>query len=153
MKNEQVNAQIQTITNELTTIKGEVSELLSFTNEFTVKILFESYRDNTTLKTSVDNIQTAIQVLDFDHHIDVDLIKDVLTIILGGLNDLEEKFERLVELFEGWMDEITKEDLYDLLIPQFALELQNINMALEFPRNWIVPGNSRYRSIKPWKLY
>ena len=138
--NAAVDALVQTITTELGNIKTEVDELLSFTSEYTLDDIIETYQENTTLQTSVDNIETAIESLNFDYHIDVDLIKDVMGVVLAELDDLDDKFERLVELFEGWIEDITKEDLYELLIPQFALELSDIKMSLEFPRNWLIPA-------------
>lgn len=134
-----VTAEIQSITTAITTIKDEVLTILDTSNQYTIKTIFDDYQNNTTLSTAVNTITTGLDNLDEDHDIYINFIGGIIESVLSDIDSIDEKFERLISLFEGWIEDITKEQLYELLVPQFSLELKTIAMALEFPRNWLVP--------------
>ncbi len=138
--NSTVSAELTIINNNLTIIKDEIETLLTATNLFTIHSIYENYEDNIILKPAVDAINDAIETLQKDFSISVDIFGDVLRTLLGSLSDLDEKFDRLLRLFRGWIADIDMEDIKSFLIPQFTIELKDINMALEFPRKWLVPA-------------
>ncbi|HKP52943.1 MAG TPA: hypothetical protein VJ183_09850 [Chloroflexia bacterium] len=134
-----ITTEIDNITTQLGIILDEVDSLLSNTNLYSIGYLYENYQDNDTLQAAVTSIQASINTLSEDFQLDIDLLGDFIQSALGSLSDLDEKFDRLAQLFQSWFDGITKQDFYDLVVPQFSLSLENINAALEFPRNWLLP--------------
>lgn len=70
---------------------------------------------------------------------DYDLIRILITSALSITDNLDEKFHKLFKLFGSWITGISKEDIEKLLIPSFEISLSEINMALEFPRDWVLP--------------
>lgn len=135
----EVTAEISNITNQLTIIKNKVQETLEVTNLYTIKDVFDNYKDDTVLNDAVDSIDLSMETLRNEYFIDIDIFKDVIEALIGDFSNIDQKFENLLKLFKQWLNEITLQDLKDLLIPQFSLELTNINLALEFPRNWLIP--------------
>jgi hypothetical protein len=139
-----ITAEIDNIITQLGIIRTEVDSLLSTTNLYTIGYLYENYQDNDTLQAAVTSIQASINTLSEDFQLDIDLLGDFIRSALGSLSDLDEKFDKLARLFQSWFDGITRQDFYDLLVPQFSLSLEGINgegikVALEFPRNWLLP--------------
>ena len=134
-----ITAEIDNITTQLGVIRTEVDSLLTSTNLYSIGYLYENYQENATLQAAVASIQTSIDTLAEDLQVDINLLGDFIQSALGNLGDLDEKFDKLAQLFRSWFDGITKQDFYDLVVPQFSLGLQNINAALEFPRNWLQP--------------
>lgn len=134
-----VTTLVTTITDNLDKIRQEVQVQLS-TNMFTLPALFENFERNTVFKPAVEAIGTAIDTLQEDHDISVDLFGAVLKTVIGELSDIDEKFERLLRLFRKWLSDIDMEDIKKMLIPQFKIVLKDINVGLEFPRNWLVPA-------------
>jgi len=134
-----VSAEIANITTQLGIIRTEVDSLLGSSNLYSIGYLYENYQENVTLQAAVTSIQTSIDTLSENFQIDIDLFGDLIQTALGNLTDLDEKFDKLAQLFKNWLGGITKQDFYDLVLPQFSLALQNINAALQFPRNWLLP--------------
>lgn len=135
-----VASEIQAIVDELDAIRSEVENKLTTTNMFTLSFLLENYVDNPALSASVNAIKSSLQELEKDFNIQIDIYGEVILALLSYLTLDEEKFRKLLQLFKGWIEDIDMEDIKDFLIPQFSLELSDINMALEFPRNWLVPA-------------
>ncbi|MEM1322803.1 MAG: hypothetical protein AAGG75_21235 [Bacteroidota bacterium] len=135
-----VTTEIQSIISNLTAIKDEVQTQLTVTNQFSIASLFENYQNNTIIGPAVEAISTSIETLRRDHNISIDVIGDVLRALIGGFSNIDEKFDRLLSLFRTWLEDIDIDDLKRLLIPQFGIELEGINMGLEFPRKWLVPA-------------
>lgn len=134
-----VNQLVEDIKSQVTIIEQEVTTQLTATNFFTIKDLFDNYKNSPVLGPAVEEIETSIVTLRKDHNILIDLFGDVLSVLLEGASGIDEKFERLIELFQSWLNGITREDIEAFLIPQFKLELANIKMGIEFPRNWLIP--------------
>jgi hypothetical protein len=137
--NAAITTEINSITTQLGIIRAEVDSLLGSSNLYSIGYLYENYQDNNTLKAAVTSIQASIDTLSDNFQVDLDLLGDFIQSALGNLGDLDEKFDKLAQLFRNWFDGITKKDFYDLVVPQFSLALSNINAALEFPRNWLLP--------------
>lgn len=135
-----VTAEVSNVVTQLGIVETEVTNLLTGSNRFTAKDIFDLYEDNTILFTAVESIKNSIETLESDLFLEIDLIHDLIQILIGEFSDLNEKFKRLERLFKGWLGDVDEQDFRDLLIPQFALELKDINMALEFPRKWLVPA-------------
>jgi hypothetical protein len=134
-----ITTEITNITTQLGIIRTEVDSLLTSSNLYSIGYLYENYQENDTIQAAVTSIQTSIDTLSDNFQVDLDLLGDFIQSALGNLGDLDEKFDKLAQLFGNWFDGITKQDFYDLAVPQFSLTLSNINVALEFPRNWLMP--------------
>ncbi|MFT6921930.1 MAG: hypothetical protein ACJA1C_000928 [Crocinitomicaceae bacterium] len=137
--NPSVITEINAINTSLGLIKDDVQDRLNSSEFQTTSSIFDAFESNSIISTEVANIQTAIETLEEDLNISIDLFQEVIRALVGGLSDLDEKFRRLIDLFKSWLEDIDKEDLHRFLIPQFGLELKSINMALEFPRKWLSP--------------
>jgi hypothetical protein len=142
--NANITTEIDNITAQLGIILAEVDSLLSNTNLYSIRYLYENYQDNDTLQAAVTSILASINTLSDEYQLDIDLLGDFIRSALGSFSDLDEKFDKLAQLFQNWFDGITKQDFYDLLVPQFSLSLEGVDdegikAALEFPRNWLLP--------------
>lgn len=138
--NPSVTAEINNIVTQLGTIETVVNSLIGNTSIFSPLDLLEEYKNYPSLLSAVESIDASIKTLDLDHTIDIDLTADIIRIALDGFSNFDEKIDRLGRLFRNWFGDIGIDDIKELLIPQFAIELQNINLALEFPRNWLIPA-------------
>lgn len=135
-----VTSEITNIITQIGIIEIEVTSLLTNTSLFTVKGIFETYKNNTVLLNAVESIKTSIDLLEYNELIEIELFNDIIQSLLVDIADLNEKFSRLERLFKNWMADINKEDFFNLLVPQFSLELNDISMSLEFPRKWLIPA-------------
>jgi hypothetical protein len=136
---EDVATEIQNIVDQLEEIKDEVSALLNNSNLFHLNQIYQDYQDNPKIQPAVESIQTSLETLQAAFDIDVDVYTDVVKAVIKDIGDIDEKFEKLVELFKTWLADITLEEVENLLIPQFAVELKELSMALEFPREFLLP--------------
>ncbi len=137
--NPAVTTEITNIGNQLTTIKNEVIAIVTNSDYYSIGYLVKNFPDFSAIQTAIDSIKTSIDTLSDDYDIEINVMVDFVKAALGNLSDLDEKFERLANLFKTWFAGITKQDFYDLMVPAFSVELNGINAALEFPRNWLVP--------------
>ena len=69
----------------------------------------------------------------------VDVFQATFDAVVDDLNDIDGSIDRIVSLFEGWLGDISRDDFEKLLLPQFALALQQVAMAIEVPRNVLIP--------------
>ena len=60
-------------------------------------------------------------------------------VLMNDIYSTHAKFDRLIKLFRTWIGDFSLKAIEGLLIPQFGFELHQISMALEFPRNWLIP--------------
>ncbi len=134
-----VATEIQNIVDKLLIIRDEVSGLLNRSNLIRLKQIYKDYQNNTVIKPAVESIRNSIETLKTTLDVDIDIYRDVVKAAIGDISDINKKFEKLFELFKKWLGGITLEDVKKLLVPQFAVELAGINMALEFPRNILLP--------------
>lgn len=104
-----VNQLIEDVKNQVAIIEQEVTIQLTATHFFTIKDLFENYKNNSVLGPAVEAIEASIDTLRKDHNIHIDLFGDVLYALLEGTSEIDEKFDRLIELFQSWLHGITKE--------------------------------------------
>ena len=135
-----VTAEISNITTQLTLIEAEITSALSNSSLFMLEGLFDTYENNPVISGAVDSIKTSAENLRENDLIDIDFFGDSIRTLVGDISDLKEKFARLDRLFRKWLSNIGETDLRELLIPQFAIELNGIKMAVEFPRNWLIPA-------------
>ncbi|MDL2296464.1 hypothetical protein LJC68_05755 [Bacteroidales bacterium OttesenSCG-928-B11] len=133
-----VDAEITNILTQLDTIKNEVKDLLTTTNLFTVENIFDNYTEDSDIDNSVQSIVASLEKLNDDFDIELNIFKEVVVSAIANFS-INEAFDRLADLFGSWLEDITIQQIKDLLIPQFSLKLSNINMGLEFPRKWLVP--------------
>lgn len=90
-------------------------------------------------ETQVSTIQNHIEEIQALAEEEFDPYKIIIELLLKDTQDLDQKFDQLLALFQTWLGNIDKEDVEYLLIPHFKVALQNIDVAMEFPRNWLVP--------------
>ena len=77
-----------------------------------------------------------IDVLDYT----IDNFIDISNLSLG--------FEGLSSLFKRWLGEITFNSFIDLFIPKFSVSLQQLELALAFPRTWLKPVDANGNVIE-----
>jgi hypothetical protein len=135
-----ITTEISNIVTQLGIILAEVNDVLTSTNLFSLRYLYENFKDNAVLDAAVESIKLSVKTLDETYQVDIDFLWSFAKTALGNFSDIDEAFDKLAQLFKTWFDGITKQDFYDLMLPQFGIELKNINVALEFPRNWLVPA-------------
>lgn len=141
-----VNTEIQNIVTNIQAIRTEVEGWLTSTTMFRAIEIFERYTSYPALNNAVTNIRQSLETLDNMHNIQVNLFADVIVILLESFSNADEKFKRLLKLFREWLKDIEIEDIKAFLLPQFSLGLNNINLALEFPRKWLIPV---YTGVEP----
>lgn len=135
-----VTTEVQNITTKIGEIRDEVETQIKATDFFTIGSIFERYKNSDGMVACIESIRDSFDVLREDHQIHIDLNAAILNLLLQQANDLQEKFRRLLHLFKTWMADIDEDDIKNFLLPQFSIELQGINVALEFPRNWLIPA-------------
>lgn len=59
--------------------------------------------------------------------------------LLEGLSHPKEMVDSLVEFFVGLFEETFPGDFADLLVPSFSTSVNDLRLALEFPRAWLLP--------------
>lgn len=134
-----VDAEIDNILAQLLSIRNEVSRSIGVSSLLSIRGLFDSYENNTVMGPAVLAIEASLTTLGQDLDVNIDIYPAFVTSILGTFGDIDDKFDSLVKLFNTWLADITIEDVKDLLIPQFYLELAAIAMAIEFPRDLLLP--------------
>ena len=143
-----IELQIDNILSQLTAIKNEVDAQLALPNVSLLDIA-KGYKSNTILKSAVDSAVASFKAINETADVDFDIYKTFIKAVLKDIQDIEQKFEQLLDLFANWLGQIDKHDIEDLLIPQFEIELQQVSLALEFPRNWIAPVDNNTLEIIP----
>jgi hypothetical protein len=131
--------EIQTIVAALGTIETAITDALTITNLYTLQSLLADYQNHPTIATAVTDLQTALTNLEENFEVNFNLFVELFGAVLDGFSNLEEKLENLAALFYGWLGDLEPADIYELLLPQFEIELSTLNIALEFPRNWLIP--------------
>jgi len=122
-------------------IKTEVINLVDNSNKTLIEIA-QNYQQDPAYQNILDAVnlaKTSFEIIKDTADVDIDIYKLFIKAVIKDAGNLDDKFNKLIELFQTWLGNITKKDIEDLLIPQFGFELQNINMALEFPRKWLIP--------------
>lgn len=67
---------------------------------------------------------------------------DVTTYVIDNYllgEDLEDSIANLSDLFKEWIGSFYLEMITDMLIPKFSASLNNLQLALAFPRTWLKP--------------
>lgn len=66
-------------------------------------------------------------------------IKSYLLENYFDLSDLIVGFENLSSLFKKWLGEFSLETIMELFIPKFSVSIDVLELALAFPRTWLIP--------------
>ena len=90
-------------------------------------------------ENAIDQIVAAFDDIADTVGADLDLCQLAFDTITRGISDPEEKFHRLLQLFQLWFGGVSVESAEDLLVPQFSLTITELPVALEFPRKWLIP--------------
>ncbi len=83
----------------------------------------------------------------------VDIYVAAFETFVNDTANLDDAVANVVTLFRTWLDGITREDLEQLLVPQFSVALQNVSMALEAPRSVLVPLDEDGEEIADPKVH
>ncbi|MBC8756564.1 hypothetical protein H2O64_17970 [Kordia sp. YSTF-M3] len=62
--------------------------------------------------------------------------------------DFSGGFENLSTIFKKWMGEFTLDTIIDLFIPKFSVSLEQLELALAFPRKWLKPVDANGEVIE-----
>ncbi len=71
----------------------------------------------------------------------VNVIKYIIEEVICNVNDLEDGFKNLFIVFAELLGEISIDDILDLFIPKISIEIQQMSIALAFPRSVLQPIN------------
>ncbi|HZH86669.1 MAG TPA: hypothetical protein VFD77_05080, partial [Brumimicrobium sp.] len=134
----EADAEIMNISVQLDLLKDEVEDMLTTTNLYTARDVFDGYEDISGINNAVESITSSLDILNDELDVEINIFREVVVSAISGFS-VSEAFNRLTDLFSNWLDDITIEQVKALLIPQFSLELQGISMSLEFPRNILQP--------------
>lgn len=77
----------------------------------------------------------------------VDIFWAAFEAVAQDVSDIEQSIDKLVTLFRTWLGDITRSDIEELLLPQFALEIKQVSMAIEVPRSVLIPLGSDNEQI------
>lgn len=134
-----VENEIQNIQAQLAVVEAETTSLLRTAGLYSVGYIYTHREEFPALQAAAESVQNSLRTLEEEHNVTPNLLRDFTLAALTAVQDIDDKFDRLAELFKTWFGGITKQDFYDLLLPRFKVELNDINAALEFPREWLVP--------------
>ena len=83
-------------------------------------------------------VQSLLQQFD-DNNLDVKiyLLENYISTI-----DIEAGIENLSKLFKRWMREFSFKTIFNLFIPKFSVSVDVLEVALAFPRKWLIPVNA-----------
>lgn len=106
-----------------------------------IKINVKDLKNTNTqpFKDEIDCIIKRWNAIASSLDLDFDIYKLAFETITKDVKNIEEKFEKLLELFRYWLGDINMNDVEDLLVPQFELTVPNVPVALEFPRSIFIP--------------
>ncbi|MBK7129058.1 MAG: hypothetical protein IPM74_03635 [Crocinitomicaceae bacterium] len=134
-----VDAELININSQIDLIKAEVDLLITSSNQFTTRAIFDDFENNSIISGAVSSIDSSIELLKTDFDISINIKVDAVLAALVLFSNADEKIEKLLSLFGNWLSDITEEQIKDLLVPQFKVELTGIAMALELPRSILQP--------------
>lgn len=115
-----------------------------FVNDFNSKyspnpaIVLNSGQDSETI------IDIAIQIEDRGFSIE-QVAYDFLT---EGFSSVSDLINQVKKLFTRWLGNFEPNDLWDLFIPKVFVSLKDLNLALEFPRKYLLPLDSQGEIIE-----
>ena len=87
--------------------------------------------EETSLVDGIETVSSSIQNS-----------RNIVTVIYEVyLSDLpfDDAFEKLSIVFYKWFGDITLKDFLKILLPQLGFTIENLNVALAFPRKWLKP--------------
>ena len=67
----------------------------------------------------------------------------VFTTLLSSATNLEATFEQIAAFFGRWVKDLSLDDFTDFLLPHGAVAIQDLELALEFPRALLKPVNAK----------
>lgn len=120
----------------------ETNAINGFVNDYN-----SLYSDNIILNDSdINNDITAINNI-IEH---IQLFRGTLDVIYDlflSSDSFDQAFDKLRTIFKRRFGNLKFEDFLNILIPQFSLSIDNIDLALEFPRKWLVPVDENLESL------
>jgi hypothetical protein len=133
---EMVQVQEKELLFELVTlIIDDPDPLVEFVNVYN-----SNYPSNTisfTPSSIIDEFQDIINKIKAEG---IDTYQAILSVLLSiSIGTEEEIVANIKLLFDRWMSNFTLDDFKELLLPKLNFEINNINVALEFPRSIFIP--------------
>lgn len=132
----------------LITIKDDGGEIISNSTQILSKLdqlkldiedpsqMINPFEDE--ISHIIDSFDDISQTL----NINFDIFQVTFEAIKKDLATIDEQFGRLLTLFRIWLGKLTLPQLKQVLIPNFSISLEDIDIALEFPRKWLLPVNA-----------
>ena len=65
----------------------------------------------------------------------------IFQLLINTADSLEDALNRLVSIFRDSFDSLDFKEILQLFVPHVTATIQDLNMALEFPREWLTPIN------------
>ncbi|MEJ7645304.1 MAG: hypothetical protein WKF87_11970 [Chryseolinea sp.] len=130
---------VQDIVQRIQEIKDEVFMLTSSSSLYSLLDIYETYRENDTIRTAVDAIEADLRQLSDVHQVVINIYAETIKAVVGLSIGIESKFNKLIGIFRPWLEGISVERVKNLIIPQFSVTLRDASMALQFPRQMLVP--------------
>ncbi|MDP2692104.1 MAG: hypothetical protein Q8O88_00515 [bacterium] len=87
----------------------------------------------------VENILTQLQSGGNDYQI----TEAIFIIDLNPTGNFDNFISKTSLLFKNFIGSFTSETLKNLLLPDFSISFNNLNIALEFPRSWLKPVDAQ----------
>lgn len=97
---------------------------------------------NPPFPSSIEHIMASFEAIADSVGAELDICQLAFEALTRDVVDIDEKLRALLKLFNLWLDGFALIDVEELLIPQFDLAITQLPVALEFPRNWLVPLDS-----------
>lgn len=95
----------------------------------------------------IEYILQQVETITQSTQVDIDIFEAAYEAVVEDLNDLDGSIDRLVVLFQGWLGDISRDDIEKLLLPQFSVGLNQVAMAIEVPRAVLVPIDANREEI------
>ena len=132
---DEVFDQLDLILHEIKTIIGGVP--------LTNPDYFSVYMSNKSIHAAAKNIEKEIDKIE-DNVESFDLMDFYFSTLLKANRDLEDQaleefIENFISFLLSMLGELNIADINYLVSSQYELSLQSINVAMEFPRTWLIP--------------
>lgn len=111
------------------------------------------YPSNQIAYTPDVNVDPFQEIITKITAVNVDPYEAVLNVLLLFPSSSETVFSQLKRLFNRWISLLTYEDFKKLIFPKIGFEINDLNVALQFPRTVFIPvATPTYNSDPPVEL-
>lgn len=123
---------------------GDVNGLI---NHFNTNPSYSSYPQIVSNFTGNDE-EIPMQIAEQLSANGVDIYLYIIDEILTVENDVAASFDNLYKLFKGILGDFSFDKILKLFIPKFSISIQELELALAFPRTWLKPVDANGNVIE-----